>query len=156
MKEGGTTPRIDMPEEKSFQERLLSLVRVDCVRTSRLLETCQYACLYTLLCLPAGIAIDSLFAALHPQVEEGKKLPKGQLWKAVFVCVLQVMVDALAIFYVRKVANLVPFLLNFCPKSYVAHYHVDEFFGEAAIAIIFVGVQTRLVKTLDLLRNQLF
>ncbi|NBU16858.1 MAG: hypothetical protein EBS48_07570 [Actinobacteria bacterium] len=145
-----------LPDDKTFRERFASLIRVDCIRTSRLLETCQYACVYTLLCLPLGIAVDSLFAKLHPAVEEGKKLTKAQLWKAVFVCALQVIVDALAIFYVRKVANLVPFLFNICPRSYVAHYHVDEFFGEAAIAIIFVGVQTGLVRTLELLRKQLF
>jgi hypothetical protein len=148
MKEG-------IPEDKTFSERLTSLIRVDCIRTSRLLETCQYAAVYALLCLPVGICVDSLFAKLHPTVEEGKPITKGRLWISVLVCVLQVMVDALAIFYIRKVANLVPFIFNFCPQRYVAHYHVDEFFGEAAIAIIFVGVQTKLVKTLELLRNQL-
>ena len=145
----------EIPIEKPFSQRLQSLLRVDCIRASRILETCQYAALYTLMCLPVGILIDSLFARMYPKVsEEGKGLTRGEAWWAVLTCTLQVMLDAVVIFYIRKVANLFPFMLDFlCYDKYVPHYKVAEIFGEAAMALIFVGCQTSLIDTLARLRK---
>ncbi|NDF03552.1 MAG: hypothetical protein EB068_00320 [Betaproteobacteria bacterium] len=143
----------EVPEAKPFAQRLASLLRVDCVRTSRLLETAQYAALYTCLCLPVGIGIDKLFELLYPKVEEGRRLTTRQLLATVGVALLQVIMSAVSMLYIRKMADLVPFFFNLCPERYVAHYHVDEVFGEAAIALIFVGVQTSLIGALDRIRR---
>jgi hypothetical protein len=143
----------DIPERKSLAERLASLFRVDCIRGSRLLETAQYAFIYSLLCLPVGVALDRTFTGLYPRVEEGQLYSRRQLWTAVFMVVLQVVVNAVVIFYVRKVASIFPFFFNFCPKRYISHYHVEELFGEVAIAMIFVGVQTNLISVLEKIRK---
>ena len=139
--------------EKPFKERLASLLKLDCVRLSRLLETMQFAALYACLCMPVGIGIDRLFEALYPKAAEGARLSSPQLWRTIGVAVLQVITSAVAIIYIRKLADLVPFFFNLCPARYVAHYHVDEAFGEAAIALIFVGVQTSLIGALDRIRR---
>jgi len=143
----------EIPEEKPFAERLMSLLRVDCIRFSRILETMQYATLYACICMPVGILIDRACGPLYPKMEdEGEPYTWNQTWQAVAAAILQVVLSAVSIIYIRKLADLVPFLFNFCPSRYVAHYHVDEVFGEAAIALIFVGVQTSLIKALDKIR----
>jgi hypothetical protein len=144
----------EIPEEKHFLERLASLFDVSCIRLSRILETAQYALLYACICMPIGIGIDRIFNNLYPSVEEDSSYTSAkQLWQAVGVAVLQVILSAISIIYIRKIADLVPFLFSACPSRYVAHYHVDEVFGEAAIALVFVGVQTSLIKALDNIRG---
>ena len=142
-----------IPEKTTFAARLKSLLMVDCIRLSRLLETCQYACLYSLLCLPIGVGIDRMFAGLYPVVKEGNGYNRRQVRRAILACMLQVMFDAVAIFYIRKIVYLLPFMFDICPSKYVSHYHVNEVIGEAAIALIFVGVQTNLIESLDKLRK---
>jgi hypothetical protein len=142
----------EIPEEKPFLERLKSLLSVDCIRFSRILETMQYAFLYACICLPVGIGIDTIFSKLYPAVKEEEQYTWKQTWQAIGVSVCQVILNAVSIIYIRKLADLFPFFLNLCPSRYVAHYHVDEVFGEAAIALIYVGVQTSLIHALDKIR----
>jgi hypothetical protein len=144
----------EIPEEKPFEERLRSLFAVDCIRISRILETMQYAFLYACICMPVGLGIDALFSRLYPKVEEEAVYSWRQFWVAVAVVVGQVVVNAVSMIYIRKFADLFPFFFNFCPSRYVAHYHVDEVFGEAAIALLFVGVQTSLIHALDKIRGK--
>lgn len=145
----------EIPEEKSFMERLRSLLSVDCVRFSRILETIQYAILYTCICLPVGIGIDALFSRFYPRVKEDEGYTWKQTWQAIGVSVCQVAFNAVSIIYIRKLADLFPFFFNLCPSRYVAHYHVDEVFGEAAIALVYVGVQTSLIHALDKIRQRM-
>lgn len=156
------------PEEKTFVERLESLLAVDCYRVSRILETAQYALLYGILCLPVGLAIDWLCNKLYPvpsvvsvessgsdKKREVKRYNGKSLWLAIGVALLQVALSAVSIIYIRKLADLVPFLFNVCPSRYVAHYHVDEVSGESAIALVFVGVQVSLLRQLEIIRESL-
>lgn len=150
----------ELPAEKSFGERLQSLLAMDCFRIGRIFETAQYAVLYACICLPVGLGIDMLCKPLYPKAQPAKDGEEetyrgGQLWRAIAAAVLQVMLSAVSIIYVRKLADLVPFLFNFCPARYVAHYHVDEVFGEIAIAMIFVGIQTSLLDALARIRRSL-
>lgn len=142
----------EIPEEKPFGERLQSLLSLDCVRISRILETAQYAALYAIICMPVGLGIDAFFSPFYPSTDNGEITP-AQAWHSVLIAVLQVMVSAISILYIRKIADLFPFFLNLCPSRYVAHYHVDEVFGEAAIALVFVGMQTHLIKALEKIRD---
>jgi hypothetical protein len=144
----------EIPEEKPFSERLKSLLAVDCIRMSRILETMQYAFIYACICMPVGLGIDLLFGRFYPKVEEDEAYNSKQLWVAIAVVVCQVVVNAVSMIYIRKFADLFPFFFNFCLSRYVAHYHVDEVFGEAAIALLFVGVQTSLIHALDKIRGK--
>jgi hypothetical protein len=144
----------EIPEEKPFGERLKSLLAVDCIRLSRILETMQYAFLYACICMPVGLGIDMLFAHFYPKVEEDEPYSWKQMWLAILVVICQVVMNAVSMIYIRKFADLFPFFFNFCPSRYVAHYHVDEVFGEAAIALLFVGVQTSLIHALDKIRGK--
>ena len=160
VKEAAThaTPHIilpEIPEEKPFMERLKSLLSVDCIRFSRIIETIQYAFLYACICLPVGIGIDMIFANLYPKVKEEEVYTWNQTWQAIGICICQVILNAVSIIYIRKMADLFPFFFNLCPSRYVAHYHVDEVFGEAAIALIYVGVQTSLIRALDKIRARI-
>ena len=143
----------DLPEYKPFGERVESLLAFDCYRLSRILETAQYAALYTCLCLPTGLLIDWFCARFYPEPDAGNRYEGRKRWVAILVAVLQVVLSAVSIIYIRKLADLVPFFFNLCPSRYVAHYHVEEVFGEAAIALVFVGVQVTLVKRLETIRN---
>jgi len=150
----------ELPEEKSFGERFRSLVALDCFRVGRIFETAQYALLYACICLPVGLGIDLLCKGLYPKLEPTKEGEEsvykgGQLWQAIAAAVLQVVLSAVSIIYVRKLADLVPFLFNFCPSRYVAHYHVEEVFGEIAIAIVFIGIQATLLEALARIRRSL-
>ena len=150
----------ELPEEKSFGERLRSLFAMDCFRIGRILETTQYALLYACICLPIALGIDLLCNGLYPKVEASKEgqesvYSRGQIWQAIAAAILQVVLSAVSIIYVRKIADLVPFLFNICPSRYVSHYHVEEVFGEIAIAIVFVGVQSTLLEALARIRRSL-
>jgi hypothetical protein len=118
------------------------------------METMQYALLYACICLPVGIGIDAIFSNLYPDAKEAEEYTWKQTWQAIGVSILQVILNAVSIIYIRKLADLFPFFLNLCPSRYVAHYHVDEVFGEAAIALIYVGVQTSLIHALDKIRER--
>lgn len=146
---------VTVEHEKSFSERLASLLAVDCYRVTRILETTQYAALYAIICLPVGLLIDYVCGLLYPKEDEQGLLRGAALARAIAVAVMQVVLSAVSIIYVRKLADLVPFVFNLCPWKYVPHYHVEEVFGEVAIALIFVGIQVSLVKKLEQIRKSL-
>ena len=105
-----------------------------------------------------GLGIDWLCKGLYPKLDEedAKAVYRGaQFWQTVAAATLQVVLSAVSIIYVRKLADLVPFFFNFCPARYVSHYHVEEVFGEIAIAMVFVGSQTTLLDALARLRRSL-
>lgn len=145
-----------IPVRKSFGERFESLVTMDCIRISRILETAQYALIFGILALLVGFGIDCLFRPLYPAVGKDKKLRGTALWRALGVVMAQIMVSAIAVIYVRKVGELVPFLFEFCPSKYVPHYKVKELEGEMAIALAFVGIQTSFIDTVAKLRESFF
>ena len=141
-------------QAKSFGEAFKSLVSVDCIRWSRLVETAQYAALYAVLGLFAGVGIDTLCGYLYP-VKKGRIENAGQFWGTLGVVVLQVILGATGVFYIRKIAQLFPLFFNFCPSKYVVGYHVPERVGEIAIALVYVGAMATLLKNLDNMREYL-
>ena len=145
-----------LPPRKDFTTRLQSLVRMDCVRISRILETAQYAVIFGILALIVGFAIDCLFRPLYPPTPEDRKLHGSAALRAVGILLLQIMFSAVAVLYIRKLGEIVPFLFEFCPSKYVPHYKVKELEGEMAIALAFVGIQTTLIETLETLRRSFF
>jgi len=145
-----TTKPIEEP--KSTKQALKSLFAVDCIRGNRLLETIQFAIIYGALAIFIGAGIDGLFDKWQP-VDRKKKLSTKGFAINLGICLAQVTVSALAVFYMRKLIAVVPPLINLCPSRYVPHAGVHEFEGEIAVAMIFIGVQTSFISRLEMLRT---
>lgn len=137
---------------KTTREAFISLLRLDCIRFSRLAETAQYAAIYAFLALFVGVGLDSFCAKIYP-VKEGAIKNWGQFWGTVGVMIAQVVISAVAVFYLRKIAQLFPLFLNFCPSRYKVGYHVPERVGEIAIALVYVGAMGTLLDNLDRVRS---
>lgn len=134
---------------KSFVEALKSLFRLDCTRFSRLAETAQYAALYGFIGLFVGVGLDALFSKIYPVKDREILDSWSEFWRTVGVMILQVVSSAIAVFYMRKVAQVFPLVLNFCPSKYKVGYHVPERVGEIAIALVFVGSMGTLLENID-------
>jgi len=151
----------EVPAAKSLAERVESLFAFDCVRLSRILETAEYAVLFGILALFAGFGIDWVFRPMYPKPsktlkgcpDEEKGYTWGQTLQVVGVLLLQVMVSAVLVIYIRKLGEVVPFFFEFCPSKYVPHWKVKEVEGEIAIALVYVGIQTSLIDALATLRK---
>ena len=143
-------------ESKSFVDALGSLFRLDCVRINRILETVEYAAIYSFISLFVGSYIDHFFDKLYPVKDKDEIETRRQMWITIgFVC-LQVIISAVAVLYIRKMGDLFPFLLNVCPSIYVEHYNVKEIEGEIAIALVYVGCQVNLMRQLEKLKVYLY
>lgn len=149
-----------LPPRKNLAERLESLFAFDCVRLSRILETAQYGAIFGILALFVGFAIDWTLRPLYPQPSKenkkgctGKLFTRGESLRAVALVIVQVMISAVFVIYIRKLGEVVPVLFEFCPEKYVPHWKVKEIEGEIAIALCYVGIQTNVVDTLATLRK---
>jgi len=142
----------DSGPPKTFGQSLRSLLDIDCVRISRIAETAQYAAIYAFLALFVGVGLDALCAKIYP-VKDGDIKTWTQFWGTVGVMVLQVMISAITVFYLRKTAQLFPLLVNLCPSRYHVGYHVPERVGEIAIALVYVGAMGTLLKNVDRIRE---
>jgi hypothetical protein len=143
------------PGKPTFEGRLRSLLAHDAVRLTRLCENLQYGALYSLTGLFLGSGIDQLLRPLYPR---GEAPLRGwrEFWGVVGAVILQVAVCVLAVFYTRKIVDLMPPLLNFAPGRYIPHHHVTEVTGELALALVFVATQTTLIAQAGRARDFLF
>jgi hypothetical protein len=143
----------DESKPKTVAQAFKSLVSVDCIRWSRLAETSQYAAIFAVLAFFAGVGIDSLCSLLYPcKTKESEIETIGQFFITLLVMVLQVTLSAIGVFYIRKVGQLFPLTVNFCPPKYIVGYHVPERVGEIAIALAYVGAMGTLLRNLDRMR----
>ncbi len=140
-------------EPKTFREAFKSLINIDCARWSRLAETAQYAAIYAFLSFFVGTGIDALCRHLYPDKGDDKIKTQGQFWGTFGVVLLQVILGAIGVFYIRKLGQLFPLLMNFCPSKYIVSYHVPERVGEIAIALVFVATMGTLLHSVDLMRQ---
>lgn len=132
-----------------FWKRLHSFTKLDSIRLNEILEISQYSFIYFLAAFVVGGAMNLIF----PEFSE--YTPTGQL---AFEVMGELMVITIAIFYLRKFAKIVPFLFQVRipgTKEYIP-YKTTEYQGEIALSIIFVGLQFRLIKKIDLLASRLY
>ena len=132
-------------------QALKSLLEINCVRLSRLAETAQYAAIYAFIALFLGVGLDALFSKIYP-VKDGPIKTWAGFWATVGIMILQVVISAIMVFYMRKLGQIFPLIFNFCPSKYKIGYHVPERVGEIAIALVYVGAMGTLLKNLDCLR----
>lgn len=132
-----------------FTAGMKDFFRVDTVRFINIFGNIQYGLLYAIIFFFVGIIIEALFPPFDPNI--------GFHQLAVEV-VLQCIVVAIAIFYVRKFIEAIPGLLTFFPKVFnldnlitkgFIPYGIAEFKGEAMMSLILVGTEVNLLKKIS-------
>lgn len=140
--------------KKHMQERIQSLFLFNEVRIMELLETIQFGIAYLGVGFMAGTVLDYSFPNFKEDIDT----------KTLFTEVLmQGILLAVAVFYVRKIVKVMPFLfvlnfdLNGDGKIDSYHpYQATEYSGEVMIALVVIGAQFNLIKKIDLLSRRLY
>lgn len=134
---------------KYFEDRIDKLMRIDNIRTNELLELGQYAVIYAI----ASVIVSGSLNLIFPAYTEGISTSK-----LAFEIFFEIVIITIAVYYMRKVIKTIPFLfhVSWPGASKYVPYLSTEFDGELAIGIIFIGMQFRLIKKLDLLSRRLY
>ena len=125
-----------------MKNKLSDLVTFDDYRLTQLFEIIQFSVLYIIICLLTGIYLDYLF----PEPDE----TKSSLHILIELSVHSVIV-ALSVFYIRKVAKLVP--LMFQVKGF-REIHTREYDGEIIVAIVFFTTQKKIFEKINILHKR--
>lgn len=140
--------------KKHIEERIRSLFLFNEVRVMELLETIQFGIGYLVVGFCAGTLLDYSFPHYKEDIET------RELFLEVL---LQGVLLAVAVFYVRKIVKIMPFLfvlqtdINGDGKIDAYHpYQASEYSGEVMIAVVLLGAQFNLIKKLDLLSRRLY
>lgn len=132
-----------------FHERLRKLMTFDTIRANDLLESTQYGILYSIAAFIVGGSLNLLF---EPFTE---KITTGALAFQVFY---EMVLIIIGVYYLRKIVKVIPFLFEVSipgGKTF-RPYLTMEYNGELVISLIFIGVQFRFIRKLDLLANRLY
>ena len=129
-----------------FDNRLNKLLSLDKIRLSKLLEILQYGILYSIVSLIVGYSINKLF----PDFDQKNEIKKNKK-ELTFEVILQSLLAAYAVFYIRKFVKLFPFALSLT-KNYRPS-ETSEYDGEIIIAIIFVATQTKIIRKIEYLMD---
>lgn len=140
--------------KQHIQERIRSLFLFNEVRIMELLETIQFGIAYLGVGFLAGTLLDYSFPHYKEDIQT----------KTLFFEVLfQGILLAVAVFYVRKIVKVMPFLfvlqmdINGDGKIDKYHpYQATEYSGEVMIALVVIGAQFNLIKKIDLLSRRLY
>jgi hypothetical protein len=121
------------------------LLRFDTIRISKLLEMIQDGIIIFILAFYLGSAIDKLCGVAN------EKMTDTELWGYI---ILQLVINIIAIYYVRKVAEVIPFMLSL-NSNYMSNKkgEVDGASGFVS-SIIFVSVQKNFAAKLSLLKSR--
>lgn len=130
---------------KHFKNGIAELMRFDRVRGNQLLEVVQYGAIYCITAFVASSALNLIFTPYSETVSTGH-LALEVIW--------ELLLNVIVIYYLRLLIRSVPLVLHFGGTPFEP-YTTTEFNGEIAIGIIFIGVQFRLIKKLDLLSRRL-
>jgi hypothetical protein len=140
--------------KQHIQERIRSLFLFNEVRVMELLETIQFGIGYLVVGFLAGTILDYSF----PHYKE--EISTQELFLEVL---LQGVLLAIAVFYVRKIVKIMPFMFvlgsDINGDGKVDKYHpymATEYSGEVMIAVVMLGAQFNLIKKLDLLSRRLY
>lgn len=140
--------------KQHIQERIRSLFLFNEVRVMELLETIQFGIGYLVVGFLAGTILDYSF----PHYRE--EISTQELFLEVM---LQGILLAITVFYVRKIVKIMPFLFilgsDINGDGKVDKYHpymATEYSGEVMIAVVMLGAQFNLIKKLDLLSRRLY
>ena len=125
-----------------MKNKFSDLVTFDDYRLTQLFEIIQFSILYIIICLITGIYLDYLF----PELDE----TKSSLHILTELSIHSVIV-ALSVFYIRKVAKLVP--LMFQVKNF-REIHTREYDGEIIVAIVFFTTQKKIFEKIKIIHKR--
>jgi hypothetical protein len=139
---------------KTFKMRLASLFQLDEIRVMQIMENIQYGLIYFFLGFAFGTLIDSAF----PKFDE--KAPVGD---TVIQVILQAITVIIAVFYIKKVAKLIPFMfvLNWDLNgdgrvSTYKPYRAMEYDGNITIGLVLLASQFNFIKKIDLISREIY
>lgn len=134
----------------SFRERVDKLVDISEIRIQKILEISQYAVIYLFIGLFFGISFEFIFPGDTIESSNNKSI-----YELIFLIIIQVICIAITVFYIHKIALLVPFLFKFT-DDYIPGYK-DEYKigGGIALAIVFISSQPSLIARIGDLRNRI-
>jgi hypothetical protein len=129
-----------------FMSRINKLFNVNAIRLNEITETVQYVILYGIVTFYVGTWTNATFPVFDP------KKTTIQLMLEVLG---QTIVLAVSVFYIRKLVKAVPFLFYLPGRHAYRPYLSTEFHGEIVISIIFITLQTNLIKKLEELSKRI-
>ena len=118
------------------------LISINKYRINELYEIFQYGLLYIIVTIVWGFYLNRLFSP----VDESKE---GQV--ILLEIILQAIAIAISVFYIRKICQMFPLLINF--KGY-REYKTSEYGGEVILSIIFMTTQKHIVNKINLLNRR--
>jgi hypothetical protein len=130
-----------------FKKGMADLTRTDSGRINELLEVVQYGGLYCITAFIASSALNLIFTPYSETVSTGR-LALEVIWELLLIVIV--------VYYLRLFVKSIPLMLHVAGGNGKDAYKTAEFNGEIAIGIIFIGVQFRLIKKLDLLSRRLY
>lgn len=132
-----------------FESRIDKLTRLDSIRANELLELGQYAIIYSIVSFVVSGSLNLFFQPYEESVGTGT---------LAFEVFYEIVIIVIVVYYMRKLIKTIPFLFEMKwpgSQKYIP-YLSTEFDGEVAISIIFIGMQFRLIKKLDLLSRRIY
>ena len=117
------------------------LFKFDKNRLYEILAMIQYTIMYIILSMIFAHLIDVIFFDPYIDISD-KKL------STLFVdVVLQIILCVIAVFYIRKIVRIFPFLLN-------SKYKIPNYNDEIVISFIFIASQQNLLKKINYIISQ--
>ena len=129
-----------------FMGRIRKLFNLNTIRINEISETIQYTILYGIVAFNVGTWTNAVF----PHFDKTKST-----WELMLEVLGQTTVLAICVFYIRKLVKTVPFLFYLPGKYSYNPYLSTEFHGEIVISIIFITLQTNLIKKLEELSKRI-
>lgn len=126
--------------------RIRKLFNLNTIRINEISETIQYTVLYGIVAFYVGTWANAAF----PAFDKNKSA-----WELMLEVLGQTIVLAICVFYIRKLVKTIPFLFYLPGKHAYNPYLSTEFHGEIVISIIFITLQTNLIKKLEELSKRI-
>ena len=118
------------------------LISVDKYRFNELFEIFQYSILYIMVTIIWGFYLNQMF----PPEDDNKE---GLV--ILLEIILQALAIAISVFYIRKICQIFPLLINF--KGY-SEYKTSEYGGAVILSIIFMSSQKHISQKVNLLNRR--
>ena len=118
------------------------LISIDKYRFNELYEILQYSVIYMIISFFWGFYLNRMFPPLNEEKSNIQILSE---------IVLQAVAIALSIFYIRKLCQMIPLLINF--KGY-SEYKTSEYGGAVIISIVFMTTQKHIRNKINLLNSR--
>lgn len=126
-----------------------SLLSVDTIRISKLLEQIQFAIIVFIIAFFVGSTTDKLF----PIQKDFENISNFDLYKDLL---LQLSLIVISSYYITKIVKLIPFFFKLSDQ-YIPSSHGESMAGAGlAMAIIFVGVQKNFQTRITILKNRFY